>query len=122
MLSRELADSLTLVLSERLLQGHQLSVTESLRLLALPSAAILACVASFTEWPRMARTGYYMTLVEHPLPFVGIAVSASGVYALKLGVVQCMSSLTYKFISITRSTGSVLLGILVYHEECSTQE
>jgi len=122
MLTSEVMEAINLVLTQKLLQNCQFTLTEGLYMTTPPSGIVLFSAAALMEWPRMIETGSYRIIFANPSYFASSCTLGLAVNFVGMAVVQATSSLTTKVLNTVRGIGVVFVGILFYGEVCSPLE
>jgi hypothetical protein len=122
MMFSEVMEAINLVLTQKLLQIGNFTLTEGLHTISPPSCFLLFLAASMLEWPRLFSEGSYRILAEHPWHFAASSFLGLLVNFVGMAVVQATSSLTTKVLNTVRGVGVVMVGVLFYGEYCSPLE
>eukprot|EP01062_Namystynia_karyoxenos_P050118 TRINITY_DN38778_c0_g1_i1.p1 TRINITY_DN38778_c0_g1~~TRINITY_DN38778_c0_g1_i1.p1 ORF type:complete len:424 (+),score=66.02 TRINITY_DN38778_c0_g1_i1:63-1274(+) len=122
MLGSMVADALSVVLTQRLLQAARLGVIEAQFLLAPPGAVMLLCVACGLEWHRIHERRALRQVAAHSLNFVAAATLGLLCNLLSTTVIQRTSSVTLKILNVARSVVLVAVGVLLYGERVTRLE
>jgi hypothetical protein len=122
MLTTEVMEAISLVLTQKLLQNSKFTIVEGMYVLAPPGAACLLTASIALEWPRLFQEGDYQVVLERPLWFAFAAILGFLVNFTTFMVVQVTSSLTYKVLNTARCVGVVFIGMTYYGETVMPME
>ena len=113
------SEATRLVLTQKLLKNHKLSIFESQCYLAPVGAAFLLLGAVFTELRRFRRSDALQTIASHPLLFSASSVLGVAASMLTFIVIKLTNSVTLKVINTARNAAFVLFTVLVLGEQAS---
>mmetsp|Transcript_46501 Transcript_46501/g.107324 ORF Transcript_46501/g.107324 Transcript_46501/m.107324 type:complete len:438 (-) Transcript_46501:322-1635(-) len=117
MLSSEVCEATSVVLSQKILQSSKLTVLEGMYIIAPAGAACLLAGAVALELPAMLAANHHLIPLEHPWSFICAAVLGVCINFVSLVVLRLTSALTMKILNTARSVGLVVVGIVFYGEE-----
>ena len=115
-----LAEATRLVLTQKLLKNHKLSIFESQFYLAPVGAAFLLCGAFFTELHSFESQEAWSVIMAHPGLFAASALLGVAASMLTFLVIKLTNSVTLKVINTARNAGFVLFTVVVLGEHAST--
>jgi len=116
MLSSELFEAISVVLSQKILQNHKFTVLEGLYITAPPGAASLLLGVTVLEARGMLEAGHHRIPMQYPCTFASAAALGVAVNFISFLVMQRTSALTMKILNTARSVGLVVVGVLFYRE------
>uniref|UniRef100_A0A7S2PZD4 Sugar phosphate transporter domain-containing protein n=1 Tax=Zooxanthella nutricula TaxID=1333877 RepID=A0A7S2PZD4_9DINO len=116
MLTSEICEAVSLVLTQKLLQDCNLSVMEGMYLLSPPTVLSLGIISLWLEVPQMASSGDYVIIAQNPGDFLGASALGLVVNFTTMFLVQATSSLFAKILNTARCIGVVVIGVLFYGE------
>jgi drug/metabolite transporter (DMT)-like permease len=122
MLLSEVFEAVRLVLTQFLLKDLKFGIVEGQYVLSPASAFCLFGSSLIYEVPRMIETKDYRVIWRHPLDFVSTCMLGVAVNFLSYFVIQRTSSLTLKVLVMFRNFMVIVVGIIYYGEETSTNE
>lgn len=116
------SEGLRLILTQLLLHGLKLRLSDGILVMYPPTIAVLLCVFAVTEYNDMMKSGKHMIVVKNSKYFLLATFLGILVNSLSVTLVSLTSGLTIKLLTHVRNLFLIAVGVVGFHDVLTMQE